>query len=406
LGIASWDVCDANDSGLVAQGFIILSSSADARRNSVCALGAALPVPEWNVVVPGILWLDRGVGHRLWRRYSRPTERDTDHLANRRPIMTTISRLAAEPLLAPGPKGQLQPSAPASNDEKLRADAMKYLRPALAAAELRIAQHFGLKADGAKIQIKLDGTFASGVMAYVQGRNVPGSDPRNTNITMHFNMDYYASGGRWKAGKVQYFDRIVAHELTHAVMFRSISWDKMGSNSKWFTEGTAEFIHGGDARLLSDLKKTPGGAATLAKRVDDNNYSYSAGYAAVKYLHYKIRDAYRRKGINPGTRGIRDLISLMKYPGPNMSLSQALATLAKRLGGPMAEYTSNEKFLADFKRNGAAFINRLNLTNADTGAVGGQDSNGGPVRTAETVVIDRALRPANDPLRYFTERFA
>lgn len=320
--------------------------------------------------------------------------------------MTTISRLAAEPLLAPGPKGQVQPPAQPSSGARLRADAMKYLRPALAAAELRIAQHFGLMADGAKIQIRLDGNFGEGVMAYVQGRRVAGPDPRNTDITMRFNMKYYVNGGRWKDGEVEYFDRIVAHELTHAVIYRTISWEKLGTQSTWFTEGMAEFIHGGDSRLRKELSKTRGGAASLVLRAGDSNFSYSAGYAAVRYLHYKIREAYRRKGIDPGGHGIRDLISLMKYPGPNMGLSQALATLAKRLGGPMAQYTSNLSFLADFKRNGAAFINRLNLTNADTGAVGGQDANGGPVRTAQTVVIDSALRPANDPLRYFTERFA
>ena len=51
-----------------------------------------------------------------------------------------------------------------------------------------------------------------------------------------------------RARKVRriYNDRIIAHEMVHAVMGRSIN---MTAIPTWFLEGTAELIHGADERL-------------------------------------------------------------------------------------------------------------------------------------------------------------
>ena len=54
-------------------------------------------------------------------------------------------------------------------------------------------------------------------------------------------------------------DRVVAHEMTHAVMAdvlnlnTSVDGTANGGSANWFIEGTAEFIHGADYRVVADL---------------------------------------------------------------------------------------------------------------------------------------------------------
>ena len=54
-------------------------------------------------------------------------------------------------------------------------------------------------------------------------------------------------------------DRVVAHEMTHAVMAdvlnlnTSVDGTASGGSANWFIEGTAEFIHGADYRVVADL---------------------------------------------------------------------------------------------------------------------------------------------------------
>jgi len=49
-----------------------------------------------------------------------------------------------------------------------------------------------------------------------------------------------------------YYDRTIAHEMTHAVMSRYMNVVALPG---WFQEGTAELIKGGDDRVKNDLKQ-------------------------------------------------------------------------------------------------------------------------------------------------------
>jgi len=194
-------------------------------------------------------------------------------------------------------------------------------------------------------------------------------------------------------------DRIVAHEMVHAVMARSTNFGNLANNpnATWLLEGAAEFIHGADERLAGDIAANGGGAAGRAAVVaavgngfSGSSLDYSGGYAATRYLHDQIKQA--------GGSGLKDLMQYMSQ-NPAATLDDAFANATQGL------YANNAAFLADFATNGAAFVATMNLTNADTGAIGGLDADGGAVKTASNVVANGATAAGPDVLDRFAESY-
>lgn len=88
----------------------------------------------------------------------------------------------------------------------------------------------------------------------------------------------------------------------------------------------------------------------------------------------------------------------MQYLDQNQSadLDDALNAVT---GGAIADTAA---FLSDFDSGGAAFItNKMNLANADTGAIGGLDADGAAPRDARAVVADSGTSNASDGLANF-----
>jgi flagellin len=86
----------------------------------------------------------------------------------------------------------------------------------------------------------------------------------------------------------------------------------------------------------------------------------------------------------------------------NANLDTALAAVS---GG---HWANTAAFVTEFTAGagtfGANFIaTKMNLTNADTGAIGGLDADGGPSRNARDVVPDVSQRAPDDPLAGFAE---
>ncbi|MGJ4748926.1 hypothetical protein ACQV5M_21365, partial [Leptospira sp. SA-E8] len=94
-----------------------------------------------------------------------------------------------------------------------------------------------------------------------------------------------------------YNDRIIAHEMTHAIMATGTNWGAYRS-SVWFVEGTAEFIHGADERVLGDsfgdngaaIQAIAAGFAAAPGSWGGTSTDYSAGYLAVRYLYQMVGD--------------------------------------------------------------------------------------------------------------------
>ena len=272
-------------------------------------------------------------------------------------------------------------------------------------SEQMVTSAYGLTADNATMSIELTSfTDGAGGTAARVVSSVPGSGPgKGTNIRMQIDMADFTPPNLPDGGTAPFYnDRIIAHEMVHAVMARTMNWAEL-QDDEWFLEGAAEFIHGADERVAADLAAAGGGAGGAAALVtavtngwNPTSADYSGSYAAVRYLHSQIKAA--------GGTGIRDK---MTYLNANQTadLDDAFANAVATRGGVVAGYTSASAFLSDFGTNGAAFILSMNLGNADTGAIGGLDADGGAVKTATSVVPNGGTLSGTNVLAGFTEQF-
>lgn len=269
-------------------------------------------------------------------------------------------------------------------------------------AESQIQEYFGISGDGADMSIELT-TFtdgAGGMAARVVG-SVPGSyTGKATDVKLQIDMSDFTPPNLPNGGSAPFYnDRIISHEMVHAVMYRSMNIASMfdpAVDQTWFLEGAAEFIHGADERLQSSISSIGiGGVMTKATTFGSagagwggTSDDYSAAYTAVRYLHQAIKDN--------GGSGIKDV---MVYLNQNQSatLSQAINAAT---GGV---YADADAFNADFVANGAAFIAGFNLTDTDTGAVGGANADGGAIKTAESVNSDISTKGGKNPMSGFNE---
>ena len=267
-------------------------------------------------------------------------------------------------------------------------------------SERMIRDLFGIEGDGAAISIELtsftDG--AGGTAARVVSS--VGASGYGNNLRMQIDMADFTPSNLPNGGSGPFFnDRIIAHEMVHAVMARSTNFGNLANNpnATWLLEGAAEFIHGADERLAGDIAANGGGAAGRAAVVaavgngfSGSSLDYSGGYAATRYLHDQIKQA--------GGSGLKDLMQYMSQ-NPAATLDDAFAN------GTQGLYANNAAFLADFATNGAAYVATMNLTNADTGAIGGLDADGGAVKTASNVVANGATAAGPDVLNNFVESY-
>jgi flagellin len=256
----------------------------------------------------------------------------------------------------------------------------------LGSAEAMIKKYYGIEGDGAGLKLDLHNTDGpSNVLAYVEGSVGSG---KWSNLSLNLDMADFGGGSTADGGGApMYSDRIVAHEMTHAIMARSMNFSSL---PQWFQEGTAELIHGADERLRGAV--AGGGAAGVVSGVTSSTFSYEGAYAASRYLHDRLKE----EGVDGGMKG------LMTYMSKNQGATLDTALNAVTNGA----IADSSAFLNDFHTNGATFITtKMNLTNADTGAIGGLDADGGPSRSAKDVVSDVGYTDADKPLQNFKMDF-
>jgi Ca2+-binding RTX toxin-like protein len=233
----------------------------------------------------------------------------------------------------------------------------------LTESEALIENFYGLKGGG-----DLNVTFLAGnhggVAAYVQPVYENNSLLHQTLFIemADFDVTTMPNGGFGPF----YFDRIIAHEMVHAVMAANMN---IGNLPVWFNEGVAEFIHGADERFRSDLP------LLNSQETINNNFKtsgslggglgYSVSYLAIKYLDHSIR-AY-------GGNGIRDVFDLLKI---GQSFDQALQSISATNPGLNILWSGLSSFESHFKTVGFSIINDLlNLNDEDTGSIAGSDYN-------------------------------
>ncbi|MEJ0088059.1 MAG: flagellinolysin [Pseudomonadota bacterium] len=294
---------------------------------------------------------------------------------------------------------------PTATDKLAIIDALK--RSWLREGEALVEQFFGIEGDGAPIEVQ----FVEG-QPYLAAVSFTGYETATGKLTgMTLNVDFSDfdpadwPNGAGASGLNN--DRIIAHELTHAIMARSMD---MHDLPLWFIEGTAEFIHGADTRLFNDLSNTAGGStaakvATLMSTYLTANGSeqlYSAGYAAARYIHSEI--------LANGGSGIREVFAYLSAH-PLSTLDDALAAAAS--AHPGMDFNSVASMTALFASGQAGndYIAGLfddgSLQNADTGAIGGADSTPGGTRiTSNDGVVPDFASFSEHPLHHLDASFA
>ncbi len=241
-------------------------------------------------------------------------------------------------------------------------------------SEKIIKDYYGLQANNAELKIIFDdGTVVSGADAYVSS-NSPYPD---TTLELHFNVDTIKAA--YDAGGEEAVGNLVAHEMTHAVMGATTN---LGSFSRWFVEGTAQFIEGGDPNLANAYANNGNDATAsdaIANNIDNTGVisgpwpvtelNYGTAYAATRYLDYLATNEYTTSD------GIKSVMTYLSSDGGTRTLDDyfSQAGLKNESGG---DITSEADFVAAFKADGDEFIDTVlqpTFANgaADIGGVGG-----------------------------------
>jgi len=278
----------------------------------------------------------------------------------------------------------------ASDDKIALEDGLK--RTWLEQSENMITTYLGLTADNVSMQIVYDDSYdgTGGIGAYVSGTLMGDGTGRYENLEMHFDMMDFTSVEIPDA--TGQFDRLISHEMVHAVMNRTVNMQSMPT---WFKEGVAEFLPGADENLNAN---SGGVLSATVSAWDSSALHYATGYAMVRYMHDEI--------INNGGNGIEDILADMAAT-PGKTFAASLATLGAGVG--TAGWASEADVRTDFQgASGTAYITALiaggTLSNADTGAIGGSDADGGGRATTSVTTIPDVdaidLNPTNFTLAF------
>jgi len=260
-------------------------------------------------------------------------------------------------------------------------------RSLLEQSEQLIQTHYGLAASNANLEIILEDDI-EGASAFVTGSA--------TNVELHIDINEAIGVGLGFPNDT--LDNLIAHEMVHAVMLATTN---LNSFDLWFSEGTAEFLPGGDLRVdILDGPTLNGQTISpddIVNNIDNirtsfggSNLDYATAYTAVRYLH----------DISGGN-GIPDVLGYLSTD-PSRTLDDYFTDIQP------AGITTVDDFVADFRVNGAAFINtNIDLSDsiADIGGIGGNDADGGTRDTSFGGTVPDIDNPTTDPLFGFNEIF-
>lgn len=242
--------------------------------------------------------------------------------------------------------------------------------------------------------------FIEHKLAYVSSYVAPGEVLPN-KLELSINMKYYkdlikddVNGA--STGTSAYLDRVIAHEMTHAVMSANISgFAALGST---FIEGAAEVIHGIDderGTLIKSLADSQSIASSIRTPVtggnsDATDNDYAAGYVMFRYMA-------AQSGFSAEKCLTNFMQSLAQYRERGIGTDQVNAAISAATKGKFTSFedlkkqiAADEQANADAGGNGSTFLAEycdIILDNKDTGAITGRDAGVSRVnKTAKTVV--------------------
>ena len=264
-------------------------------------------------------------------------------------------------------------------------------------SEIIIKDYFGLQAAGdVTLKVVLEDSIV-GATASVSYSNENGGAPTNT---MQLNIDVteftalYASLDGGNQSAFDSMDQLIAHEMTHAVMAATTNLEQF---PMWFVEGTAQFIPGADTsvdQVLTGLGgNNPTNRATVIDNIDNLDTAGEFGGSATDYATAYIATRYL-DSIAPS--GVPSVLSYLSADG-----DRTMDDYFTQAGIP--GISNIAEFATDFKANAETMFSAMDLTNPDTGGIGGADATGGTRDTTWSGSIPDTSNPTDNPLSGFIE---
>lgn len=175
----------------------------------------------------------------------------------------------------------------------------------LSVAEKKIKQAFGIGMEEKEVKPTLSVQFQNGdiggTTAYIAGY----TNTKNQTLVIDiadFGKAHGENGAVQDDLKGEYLDRVLAHEMLHAVMNDYVGVNRILVIGEWVKEGLAEFLHGADERMKTviapkgeldyeKVKKLSERAVELIKGnpLKSENMDYASAYLAIRYMYYYMK---------------------------------------------------------------------------------------------------------------------
>ena len=205
---------------------------------------------------------------------------------------------------------------------------------------------FGSSATVKKIYIGFSESITS--MAATTGWFADSSRKEVNKLSLQINMNNYKSlivgnvDGKMSDKDTYYLDRVLAHELTHAVMYVNVNYSD--DLPQFLKEGLSELTHGADDDRKSEIEALAASPYKLKNALVFDSYdSYAAGYMFLRYLAKQASQHYPTSGTVSKIAALQSKdVNASKY----VSVENKLLTVKKNFANNMldlADYASTVK---------------------------------------------------------------
>lgn len=234
-------------------------------------------------------------------------------------------------------------------------------------AEERIHEAFGIVASGdATLTVRFIEDQLGGHQASITSYSTTKNQTMLIDLADFAELDPDSASGDNNRSTGDYADRVIGHEMFHAVENDYLGHNKSTDLPNWFREGMAEFLHGAKERYLAsyvDLSGAEKKQAMISRAeqlldnawVGDNN-DYAVAYMIATAI-YRLQNNSQWRNMYPRLRN-----------QTNISIN-FLAKLLPHIGD------TNEKvkqaILAEMNSMDSIWTTLSNRSDTDTGSVGG-----------------------------------